>query len=740
MKIDIQEFFGTRPKRDRKLLDPRQAQVADNCKLWSGALRAWNANAFEYTPLGTTPVLSIYKHADAYWFESDKVVRWIQGPVHNDGGYVYSTDGQGYPQITSTTLATSGLGAYPHDSRRLGVPAPAAAPTVTANETTGTISDITTKTVENTDGSDIMLFVNDSATVRYRGNMIFEAEGVGAGFAVAQIKIGTEVIAEKKVDIAFTHGRPGEPEVRVFSFELEATHTPDADGNVTFSFTAGPSGSGLPTLTDIGSSVTASARLAGAVLVTVNVGHGLEIDDMIHIDGANGMGDFNDQKYTILEIYGVDSNELLLASDTEETYAADSSGTWTKIYPAEETESRSYVFTYISDFEGLVMEGPPSDASDVVDVFAEIGATVSFPVGPDAAWNVTGVRLYRSSTNSAGETEFLFLKEFAGAQPAAHDDTAEGKDLGEVVSTVAYDPPPFALDGLTALDNGILAGFSGNVIYPCEPYQPHAWPSDYQQTTAYNIVTLVPIGGATLAALTDGNPYVLNGRHPADMALERIDTTLACLSARAAVDMGYAAVYPADAGLVSLKIGSAAIVTRELFSRDEWQALKPDSMIAARYDDRYVCFYDTGTEQGGFVVDPQDPKYSLTFLDFHATAAWTDPRNGDLYLVVNNEIVKFDGDAANQLTYTWRSKRVKWRRPGSPAVAQVIASSYPVTLKCFMVINDVLAERWSVAVQNRNPFRVKGGELVEELELEVIGSSTVEQITVAESFEELKES
>jgi hypothetical protein len=41
MRLQINQFHGARPRRDPRLLGPFEAQVAENCRLYSGALGSW---------------------------------------------------------------------------------------------------------------------------------------------------------------------------------------------------------------------------------------------------------------------------------------------------------------------------------------------------------------------------------------------------------------------------------------------------------------------------------------------------------------------------------------------------------------------------------------------------------------------------------------------------------------------------------------------------------------------------
>src|SRR5665811_1003907 len=81
----------------------------------------------------------------------------------------------------------------------------------------------------------------------------------------------------------------------------------------------------------------------------------------------------------------------------------------------------------------------------------------------------------------------------------------------------SFDPPPSDMIGLIALPNGIMAGFSGNILCFCEPYKPWAWPVRYRLATVYPIVSL-GVYGQTLIVTTNGFPYAVRGVRPDSMS------------------------------------------------------------------------------------------------------------------------------------------------------------------------------------------------------------------------------
>ena len=173
---------------------------------------------------------------------------------------------------------------------------------------------------------------------------------------------------------------------------------------------------------------------------------------------------------------------------------------------AEETPNTvSYVFTYVT---GFGEEGPPSLATATIDVtdtqtngstnqtvtIANLPAAISYSSG---GVFTTGhkLRIYRSNTGS-NTTAFQFVGEttsFGGS----FVDALDGDQLGEVIPSTYWIGPPDddsstypegPMKGLTAMPNGLFAGFAGRRLCFSEPYLPHAWPVSYRITTEDRIV------------------------------------------------------------------------------------------------------------------------------------------------------------------------------------------------------------------------------------------------------------
>jgi hypothetical protein len=144
-------------------------------------------------------------------------------------------------------------------------------------------------------------------------------------------------------------------------------------------------------------------------------------------------------------------------------------------------------------------------------------------------------------------------------------------------------------------------------------------------------------------------------------------------------------------------------------------------------------FYDNGATQGCLCLDGNQ---GLVTSTVYATAAYTDPITGSLYLYTpaTSTIVKWN--AGSLLTYKWKSKSFQHPNYVNFAWGQVLANSYPVTLNVYA--NNSGTAVATKTVTSSAPFRLPSGFKSKYWELELVGSASVLEVMVAENLEEIK--
>ena len=397
--------------------------------------------------------------------------------------------------------------------------------------------------------------------------------------------------------------------------------------------------------------------------------------------------------------------------------------------PNDPLETRYYVCVYVDVFGG---EGAPSPVSGQVEL--RPGQTVNLtnlPAAPAGNYNIQTLRIYRSNTGTSGSIYQRVADVAIGT--ATYDDTIASADLGMELTSTTFDEPEDTMVGLTWLPQGFFAGFFANVLCFSEPGYPHAWPVGYQLTTRAPIVGIAAVGGSLLVVTTEG-PYLASGQTPAAMGLTDLEWYQACVSKRGMVDAGVGAVYPSPDGLVMVTLNGPKILTDGLMDRDTWQALKPSSIVGFLWEGKYLGFYDTGTEQGGFSIDPRDPESGITFYTAHADGGYLDLDEDRLYLSIGGNIVAWDADTTAPATYTWKSKPFHTPRPSNFGACQLLSDAYPVIVKYYADGRMMHTQ----SVDDELPFRLPDGFLARKHELQLEGSKTVYELLLAETMGELR--
>jgi hypothetical protein len=343
-------------------------------------------------------------------------------------------------------------------------------------------------------------------------------------------------------------------------------------------------------------------------------------------------------------------------------------------------EDRAYVYTYISTFGSVLEESAPSPAGKISTVEPNATVTVSaFATAPTTAagYNITAIRIYRSVTSTTNAV-YLYVGTVSvtpstGVASGSFSDTVLAADLGVALPSLYYTPPPAALHGLTAMPNGILAGFIDNQVWFSEPYLPHAWPTAYMMTVGAPIVGL-GVFGQTLVVCTTQNPYLITGSQPGAMTQDKVPLPEPCVAKRSITSDQFGVLYASPNGLVSIAPGMQDVITRPLFTRDEWQAYGPSSLMGVLYQNMYIGFYQVGTTKSALVLMRGDTPPLVT-LEVAAQAVFVAKSTANVYFVspANNTIYQLDADPVNNTYYEWMSKVFILPEPTNYGIAKVQA-------------------------------------------------------------------
>lgn len=399
-----------------------------------------------------------------------------------------------------------------------------------------------------------------------------------------------------------------------------------------------------------------------------------------------------------------------------------------------------YAYTFVTE---LGEESSPSRVSRPISwspgAVIRIGGLPA--TNPNVERRLTAMRIYRSVTDALGETQLYFLTQI-GFQPEWDDDTGE-TETAEVIPSTDWTMPPADMQGIITMPNGMMAAFSGQELMFCEPYIHHAWPQKYRLKVDGQIVGLAAFG-SSVVILTDGTPYMAQGTHPSSMIMERIEMDLPCVAARGIVDMGYAVIYPSTDGLVQVGSNGASVMSKQLFPREIWAGLQPETFIAGRQNGRYIFSYQPAPGQHDFddlprqlgIVDVSGAQPFFITDDAPFQHLYSEVKTGHLFgLFGDRGVVRWDDLAMDRKRMVWRSKENHLITPTNFGAIRVDCEDIENSdFICRVYANKKLVRE--ITARNRAD-RLPSGFLSDVWQVEIEGTVPVTAIRLASSPYEL---
>ena len=442
--------------------------------------------------------------------------------------------------------------------------------------------------------------------------------------------------------------------------------------------------------------------------------------------------------------------------------------------------STAYVYTFVSAFGE---EGPPSSPSNVVtkvdgqSVVVSNLSTTAAKSDTNYGGGSTGTkRIYRSNTGS-NTTDFQFVAEVSMGT-TSYTDTKNNDELGEIIPSTFWIAPPDddsslypngQMKGLTAIGNGIFAGFSGKRLCFSEPFLPHAWPVAYRITLEDEIVGIA-MAGNVLFIGTKGTNYIAAGTDPQAMTIQKLEAAEPLLYKRSLVDMGGYCIYSGPDGLIAVENGQVTNLTQGLISPDQWKGTYV-VQSAGMHEGKYVGQYSLpGQTPQAIIFDIRADVNALTTVDtlLNNLAStnrgfYTDPDTNQLFLINkpasgNCTVESFDDSATNtKRTLVFKSKEFVLPRPSSMNFVKVEADSYAgagVTVKVFgdgtEIFDATITASGSVfSVTGSAPTSFSATQIQEPIlrlptgihkvyQVEVVSANPIHEICIGESIDELR--
>ncbi len=424
-----------------------------------------------------------------------------------------------------------------------------------------------------------------------------------------------------------------------------------------------------------------------------------------------------------------------------------------------ENVATSYVFTYVND---LGEQSAPSPVSSTIlrpdGVSITVTTPTGLPTGISTEWGIESKRIYRAVTGATGSI-FKFVAEIDLAT-ASYVDSLADDQLGEELESEGWELPPEDLEGILALPNGIMVGFRRNQLCFSAQNRPHAWPVAFRLNTDTDIVGIGNID-TTVVVGTKSFPYLAIGSAPDAYSMTKLEVPQACVSKLSiAYLVGIGVVMASPDGYIAVSgAGQVRNLTDAVFTRKQWQALVPESIVAKAHDDVLHFWFtrSSGESPGGYMLDMKANGFGVVQLSYYAEAVHADPETDNLYLVLTEidepaspylpgvssaptpngrRIYQFDGDDTSRLAYLYRGKLNLMKQPTLPMIARVQATDYDSLM--FRGYGDG-ALHFEVVVTSGEEFMLPaiGQDQFDTYEIEVLGRSSMRRAQVAEDVGEI---
>lgn len=378
-------------------------------------------------------------------------------------------------------------------------------------------------------------------------------------------------------------------------------------------------------------------------------------------------------------------------------------------------ETRFYVITYVT---ALGEEGPACNPAGPLAVAAAQTVTLSLGAVP-AGRNIERIRIYRTNQGSQA-AQFQFVHEVM-AGTTSYTDNKSDAALGEVLPSLRWFEPPRNLVGLTLMANGVCVGFvrGTNQLYFSEPFLPHAWDPRNMQTTEHPIVALRTMGQSVLV-MTQSYPWVATGVDPSAMSLERLPVPQACVSKRSTCVTERGIVFASPDGLCLFDGQRVQLITSDVFTREQWQAFKPATMVSHVHDDKLLVSYDAGAAgKDTLIFDFRGELPRFSFAGWHAEAKYHEPLNDALYFVDGLNVRKWASGAGTR-SVQWKSKRFKLATPQGLTCYRVMGQRFE---NCQLTIwADGRPLLWRQPIRGQQVGRLPMGRRYENVQFEITGT------------------
>ena len=316
---------------------------------------------------------------------------------------------------------------------------------------------------------------------------------------------------------------------------------------------------------------------------------------------------------------------------------------------------------------------------------------------------------------------------------------------GEECLTEEYEPPADNIQDLQYCGNGQIGGLVGNELWLSEPLKPHAFPENYRYGRFNGKPKRFLCGEKIGYILTDEYPAVIEMETPCSSkgcrSVKILEEQLPLISYQSACLYNGSCFYASKDGLVMLNGTSSRIITKDLYTQDQWQALAPWTMIGVVHDGYYFGFTKTHSIRFKVPDDIHESLPSITTLSIKPTAVYRADQDSLFFTDENGTFQWNSGDEWKE--FTWRGKfnvlggytaMTAYKLVQDYVPSHVIHTAYKRQRNEMVQDVVVLGDK---IVNDSRPHRLKGGYSTINFDVEIKSKGEVLEYHVATSVSEL---
>lgn len=270
-----------------------------------------------------------------------------------------------------------------------------------------------------------------------------------------------------------------------------------------------------------------------------------------------------------------------------------------------------------------------------------------------------------------------------------------------------------------------------------ESFVVYAFPWNLSLNVTHDVVALGYFD-QTVVVLTTGNVHLISGVDPDSLSIDKLSYNEACVSKRSVVSSPSGVIYASPDGLVLIGPNGMSMLTRTLYTKEQWRELNPEKLIGFYQDGQYLGFFEgTGT---GIIFDfEMQDIVNVELAGKQVYGGHVDTEDDALYLLIFDtayRIEKWEGSSST-LSFVWRSKDFFSSRPVNMGAARIIglqSSASPVLFRTYLDGEQVD----SFSITDDEPFRLSAGMKGRDWEFQVDGTAEVYEVRMAPGIAELQ--